>query len=89
MVSANGTRLFYLDTGNIPGGRTVVALHSLGADHRLWPDQTEFLAPYARMIAPNTRGHGRSEWDRDVHLEDWFVDTRQSSSTKRESTRPT
>jgi pimeloyl-ACP methyl ester carboxylesterase len=89
MVRANETRLFYVDTGNMPGGRTVVALHSLGADHRLWSDQIEFLAPYARVIAPKSRGHGRSEWDRDVTLEDWFVDTRQSSSTKRESTQPT
>jgi 3-oxoadipate enol-lactonase len=74
VVEANGTRLSFVDTGNVSGGRTVVALHSLGADQRLWLDQIAYLAPYVRVIAPDSRGHGQSGWSEGLTLEDWVAD---------------
>jgi pimeloyl-ACP methyl ester carboxylesterase len=74
VVEANETRLSFVDTGYVSGGRTVVALHSLGADNRLWLDQIAYLAPYVRVIAPDSRGHGQSGWNGSVTLEDWVAD---------------
>ena len=73
VVEANETRLSFVDTGYVSGGRTMVALHSLGADNWLWIDQIAYLAPNARVIAPDSRGHGHSGWNESVNLEDWVA----------------
>lgn len=73
-ITVNGVELFYLDTGNIHSGRAVLALHSLGADYRLWSKQIEFLAPHARIIAPDSRGHGRSGWSGSITPDGWAAD---------------
>jgi pimeloyl-ACP methyl ester carboxylesterase len=73
-VEVAGSELVYLDTGVMGDGRTVLALHSLGADHRMLQNQVELLAPYARVIAPDCRGHGSSGWDGTATLPRWCAD---------------
>lgn len=49
--------LFWLDTGT---GTPLVLLHGGFLDHHMWDDQIPGLAERYRVIAPDTRGHGRS-----------------------------
>lgn len=41
-------------------GETLILLHGNGEDHTYFEKQTEFFAPHYRVIAIDTRGHGRS-----------------------------
>lgn len=53
--------LAYLDEGE-PTRGTVLALHSLGTDHRLWLGQVPALCDAGfRVLAPDARGHGDSD----------------------------
>ncbi|KOU59816.1 hypothetical protein ADK57_32335 [Streptomyces sp. MMG1533] len=65
--------LGYLDTGP-RSGPTVVLLHSLGTDHRIWRRQIEALRTGHRVIAPDSRGHGRSGWAAPLSLGEWAAD---------------
>jgi 3-oxoadipate enol-lactonase len=73
-ATASGTDIFYVDTGDARSERAVLALHSLGADHRIWSSQIELLRPHTRVLAADCRGHGRSGWSGQVALEDWAAD---------------
>jgi 3-oxoadipate enol-lactonase len=54
----NGFKMNYTDTGK---GENLVLLHGLGGNGRAWEGQIEFFSPMMRVIAPDLRGHGRSE----------------------------
>src|SRR5438093_7347452 len=54
----NGARLHYERAG---AGMPVVFLHAGVADHRMWEPQFEAFAKHFDVIAPDTRGFGRSE----------------------------
>src|SRR2546425_582262 len=56
-VDTNGIRLFVMDRGR---GRALVFLHGLGWDHTLWQGVTQTFCDRYRVIAGDTRGHGRS-----------------------------
>jgi 3-oxoadipate enol-lactonase len=51
----------YIDEGS---GPLVVLLHPLAASGELWRPLIAELSPDFRVVAPDARGHGRSEWDR-------------------------
>jgi esterase len=57
----DGIRLNYLDW---PGSREppMVFLHGAGLSGRAWDAVCATLSPDRRCIAPDQRGHGRSEW---------------------------
>ena len=58
-TTTDGTRLFYQDWGQ---GRPVVLVHCWAAHSGIWDYQLDFLARQGlRCIAPDRRGHGRSE----------------------------
>lgn len=58
-AAVNGIRLSYHQRGS--GNRPVLLfIHGFPMDHRLWTAQLRGLAPHARVIAPDLRGHGRS-----------------------------
>jgi pimeloyl-ACP methyl ester carboxylesterase len=42
-------------------GPTVLLLHGLGGDHTVWDAQVPELAKEFRVLAPDLRGHGRTE----------------------------
>lgn len=63
----------FLDAGP-QDAPAVVLLHSLGTDHRLWLPQITPLARAYRVLAPDTRGHGRSGWAEPATVESWVTD---------------
>ena len=50
-------RLYYTESGE---GDTLILLHGNGDSHEYFAAQTEFFSEYRRVIAIDTRGHGRS-----------------------------
>lgn len=66
-------RIGFLDAGPRDAA-TVVLLHSLGTDHRLWLPQIGPLARTHRVLAPDTRGHGRSGWAEPTSTQTWVSD---------------
>jgi 3-oxoadipate enol-lactonase len=54
--------LVALDEGS-GAGTPVLLLHSLAQCGELWRPLIDHLAPHARVLAPDARGHGRSRWD--------------------------
>jgi non-heme chloroperoxidase len=58
--SPDGTMLHYKDRGN---GPTVVLVHGNNVDSQFWAYQIAVLSEHGvRVIAPDRRGHGRSEY---------------------------
>lgn len=64
---SNGIKIFYLDEGQ---GETVVLLHGFGGSSDIWAGTpvADALAKKYRVVAPDLRGHGRSEKPRDPKL---------------------
>jgi pimeloyl-ACP methyl ester carboxylesterase len=63
-----GVAIRYLDAGRAGAGarpRTLVALHGLQAHGDAWRPSVELLTHVDRVICPDFRGHGRSDWSRD------------------------
>lgn len=65
--------LAYADSGG-QSSRALVLLHSLGTDHRLWADSAALLAERHRVLMPDSRGHGGSQWSGQVTVDDWVAD---------------
>ena len=64
-IEVNGTRIHYLDwnpTGASKG--TVVLIHGLNVQAHTWDPIARELAAEYRVIAPDLRGHGDSDWSR-------------------------
>jgi 3-oxoadipate enol-lactonase len=57
-VEAGGVTIYAIEAGR---GRPLVFLHGLGWDHSLWRDAVERFSDRYRVIAGDTRGHGRSD----------------------------
>lgn len=58
-VKANdGVRLYYEDTGQ---GKTIILIHGGGLSMAWWHKQIPVLSQKFRVIAPDTRGNGRSD----------------------------
>ncbi|SEB58983.1 alpha/beta fold hydrolase [Streptomyces melanosporofaciens] len=72
-VAVGHPTIGYLDAGPRTG-EALVLLHSLGTDHRLWRHQIDALAAEYRVIAPDSRGHGRSSWAARLDLGEWLAD---------------
>jgi 3-oxoadipate enol-lactonase len=56
-VEANGCRLAYVEAGT---GEAVLLIHGLAGDHSAWTPQIEAWSRSFRVIAPDSRGAGRS-----------------------------
>ena len=65
---ATGVRLAYRAAGD-PAAPAVILLHALGEDGSTWDTVTAALAPEWRCLAPDLRGHGRSDWPGTYSLE--------------------
>jgi 3-oxoadipate enol-lactonase len=72
-VAGDHPEIRYLDAGP-RSAPAIVLLHSLGTDHRLWQAQVGPLAGDYRVIAPDSRGHGRSAWAGPLTVQDWVRD---------------
>lgn len=68
-AAKDGSRIHYLDSGG--SGPVVVLLHGFGMDAGMFTPQLEALAPDFRVIAIDSRGHGRTE---EIEVEYTFWD---------------
>jgi pimeloyl-ACP methyl ester carboxylesterase len=59
-VTVNGLRLHYTDFGG--SGRPTVAVHGITSAGASFADVAAGLQGVSRLIAPDTRGHGDSQW---------------------------
>lgn len=66
--------LSYADVGSSAGSTTLVLLHSLGADGRMWDACVAQLEDEYRVIVPDTRGHGRSGVAATSSVQQWVDD---------------
>lgn len=57
---ASGARIAYVEWGN-PAGPVILLIHATGFHARCWDEVVRSLPPGYRVIAVDTRGHGRSE----------------------------
>lgn len=73
-VNRADAQLHYLEAGPREAQRVVLFLHSLGADHRLWRPQVEALQSEVRILAPDSRGHGKSTGGRQASVDIWVED---------------
>ena len=60
-VTAGDLRLHYLEWGET-AAPSVLLVHGNGGHAHWWDPLVPFLAPGRRLIAPDLRGHGESEW---------------------------
>ncbi|WP_422122581.1 alpha/beta fold hydrolase [Planococcus sp. X10-3] len=67
-----GTRLFYEDTGE---GRPLLLLHGLTSNHQMFYREMGYLKDKFRIIALDSRGHGKSDRPADFTLDDHIADT--------------
>lgn len=72
-VADDGARLAFLDTGT-DDPEAVVLLHSLGTDSSLWSAQLTAWSGTARVLAPDSRGHGASAWRPLRSVGNWVED---------------
>lgn len=80
VAGTSPVRLSVIDIGPLqaPGRGTVVCLHGAAGTADQWASQIEHLAPNYRVIAPDLRGHGRSEIPRSAYsLEEFLWDVTQ------------
>jgi len=56
-IAMSDISLHYIEKGS---GEPLILLHGNGEDHRYFWHQTEFFSKDFRVIAPDTRGHGRT-----------------------------
>lgn len=66
--------LHYTDSGPADAALTVLLLHSLGTDHRIWAPQRLVIARDHRVLAADARGHGRSHWHAPIDRAAWDDD---------------
>lgn len=59
-VDRDGVRIAWRSFGT-DDAPAIVMMHSLGSDGSMWAPQIEALVPEFRIIAVDTRGHGRSD----------------------------
>lgn len=67
-----GPTLSYREWGR-PDGAVVLMLHGLGSSGESWRHVGAVLGEHFRVIAPDARGHGDSEWTKDYSM-DAFTD---------------
>jgi 3-oxoadipate enol-lactonase len=70
-VLVNGTKLFYEEDGE---GEPLILLHGLTSSHLMYKEEMEFFKKYFRVIALDSRGHGKSEKPAQYTLQDHVED---------------
>ena len=65
VTAPDGLTINYEQWGD-PDSPAVVLLHGFTSDLRMWAGQVEAFAAYYRVIAPDLRGHGRTDAPEDL-----------------------
>lgn len=74
MGVASGNPALHWSEAGPRGTQAVVLLHSLGTDGRIWRDQIAALRGEHRVVVPDARGHGASEWAPPLTVDGWVED---------------
>lgn len=72
VFNANGTEIYYEDTGE---GPALLLLHGLTSNHAMFYREIDFFKKNYRVIAPDSRGHGNSGKPESYDLRDHIQDT--------------
>ena len=77
-VAISDRRFHYREWGDA-AGPTLVLVHGIGDDSHVWDDFSQGAAARFRIIAPDQRGHGASDWARPpaYRCEDYVSDLEQ------------
>ena len=77
-VAISDRRFHYREWGDA-AGPTLVLVHGIGDDSHVWDDFSQGAAARFRIIAPDQRGHGTSDWARPpaYRCEDYVSDLEQ------------
>ena len=71
LQNADGTTTWYEEYGD-PQNPTMVLLHGIGADHRMWQPQIErYPNEGYHVLAMDMLGHGKSSKVKSLTLQDW------------------
>jgi 3-oxoadipate enol-lactonase len=73
-IEVNGMQMAYRDLGR-KHAPTLLLIHGFPLDHRMWAAQLAGISDSMRVVAPDLRGHGRSELPQgpvsmDTHADD-------------------
>jgi 3-oxoadipate enol-lactonase len=67
----DGTKTFAEEAGN-SNQETIILLHGIGADHRMWEPQLQLFAENGyHVLVPDLLGHGMSSKVSSLSLHDW------------------
>jgi pimeloyl-ACP methyl ester carboxylesterase len=74
-IVLHGLGLHYLEWGD-PAGTPVVLLHGLATEAHMWDTVARALVlqDRYRVLVPDLRGHGQSDWAPDYAVERWGED---------------
>ncbi|MGB5758549.1 MAG: alpha/beta fold hydrolase, partial [Acidimicrobiales bacterium] len=72
-VSVGGLRFSYLDSGPV-AEPVLVLLHALGDQANNWEPVLSQFADQYRVLAPDLRGHGESDWPGSYAFETYSAD---------------
>jgi pimeloyl-ACP methyl ester carboxylesterase len=70
IFQGSGARIAWFEWGD-PDAQPVLMIHATGFHARCWDKVVDALPRGFRIVAPDTRGHGRSE--RTGHMTDWSL----------------
>lgn len=62
-IHLNGIRIHYGEYGQ---GEPLILLHGNGEDHHIFDATIRYFSSHRRVIAMDSRGHGRSDWGRET-----------------------
>lgn len=73
-TTRDGADLYYEVHGD-PKRGTILLIHGLGADHRMWiPQIRRYAEEGFRTVVPDMRGHGKSSTSDNLSMEMWIND---------------
>jgi pimeloyl-ACP methyl ester carboxylesterase len=74
-ITLNGLRVHYLDWG-AAAAPPLVLLHGLGTEAHMWDTVARALVlqDHCRVLVPDLRGHGQTDWAEDYAVERWVED---------------
>ena len=70
-ITVNGVTLHYEKTGE---GRPLFLLHGNGEDHTIFDQAAKVLHSHFAVYMPDTRGHGKSAYEGELHYADFAAD---------------
>lgn len=72
ILTNNDSTQTFFETAGDPNNPSIILLHGIGADHRMWAPQIQAFADQSfHILAPDLLGHGQSSKVNALTLRDW------------------